>query len=98
SRFLPAASCGASARRRVKKDELTVGLGNINKKFKTLLQGHKLLNEKIDRRNEENKAEHQQTRDDLLFLSRDLLDVRRDLTDHRENTELHSGRKKRKAS
>jgi hypothetical protein len=82
----------------VKKDELTVGLGNINEKFETLLEGHKLLNEKLDRRDEENKADHQQITNDLLSLRRDLLDVKKDLTNHRESTELHTGKKKGKAS
>jgi hypothetical protein len=89
----------------VKKDEFTIVLEDINEKLATLVEGHKLLNEKMDRRDEENKAEHQQIRTDVMLSNRDLLDVKKDLsdvkkdlTDHRENTELHSGSKKRKAS
>jgi hypothetical protein len=65
----------------------------------------KWKNEKIDRRDEENKDEHQQIRTDVMLSNRGLLDVkknllevRKNLADHRENTELHSGREKRKAS
>ena len=110
----------------MKKDEFTIVLEDINEKLATLVEGHKLLNEKMDRRDEENKAEHQQIRTDVMLSNRDLLDVKKDLsdvkkdlldvkkdlsdvkkdlldvkkdlTDHRENTELHSGSKKRKAS
>jgi septal ring factor EnvC (AmiA/AmiB activator) len=110
----------------VKKEEFTVVLEDINEKLGVLVEGHKLLNEKMDRRHDEYKAEFQQIRTDVMLSNRELLDVKKDvsdvkkdivdikkdlvnvkkdlfdvkkdLTDHRENTELHPGKKKKKAS
>ena len=41
------------------KDEFTIVLRGINEKLTTIVEGHKLLNEKMDRMYEENKFEHQ---------------------------------------
>ena len=103
----------------MKKDEFTVVLEDINEKLGVLVEGHKLLNEKMDLRHDEYMAEFQQIRTDVMLSNRDLLDVKKDvvdvkkdlvdvkkdlvdvkkdLTNHRENTELHPGKKKKKAS
>jgi len=56
-----------------------------------IIEGHKLLNEKLDRQIGENRAEHKEIKDEILL-------VRKDLNDHRNNTELHAVKKKKKAS
>ena len=75
----------------MKGDEFKIILEDINEKFDVLIEGHKLLNEKLDRQIEENRAEHKELKDEVLLL-------RKDLNDHRNNTEIHASKKKKKAS
>ena len=82
----------------MKPDEFKIVLEDINEKFETLIEGHKLLNENLHRHDEENRLEHKQLRDDVLSLSKDAFDLKKDLTDHRENTELHAVKKRKKVS
>ena len=82
----------------MKGDEFKIILEDINEKFDTLIEGQNLLNEKLDRRVEENKQEFKEVRDGLLFVRKDISDLREDLNEHRENTELHAVKKKKKAS
>ena len=82
----------------MKPDEFKIVLEDINEKFETLIEGHKLLNENLHRRDEENRLEHKQLREDVLSVRKDVFDLRKDLTDHRENTELHAVKKKKKVS
>ena len=42
----------------MKGDEFKIILEDINEKFDVMIEGHKLLNEKLDRQIEENRAEH----------------------------------------
>lgn len=71
---------------------------DINEKFDTLIEGQNLLNEKLDRHIEENREEFKEVRHDILLVKKDVLDLREDLNGHRENTEFHSFKKKKKAS
>jgi len=82
----------------VKSDEFKNILTDINEKFDTLIEGQNLLNEKLDRHSDENKKEFKEVRSDLLILKKDVWEVRKDLSEHRENTELHVIKKKKKAS
>jgi hypothetical protein len=82
----------------VKSDEFKNILTDINEKFDTLIEGQNLLNEKLDRHSDENKKEFKEVRSDLLILKKDAWEVRKDLNEHRENTELHVIKKKKKAS
>ena len=72
-------------------DELRIVLEDVKEKFDTVIEGNNLLSEKIDRLAKQNEAEHQQ-------LQSEILGLRRDLNEHRSNTELHGGRKRKKAS
>jgi FtsZ-binding cell division protein ZapB len=72
-------------------DELRIILEDVKEKFDTVIEGYTLLSEKIDRLAKQNESEHEQ-------LQTEILDLRRDMNEHRSNTELHGGRKKRKAS
>jgi hypothetical protein len=72
-------------------DELRIVLEDVKEKFDTVIEGNNLLGEKIDRLAKQNEAEHQQ-------LQSEILGLRRDLNEHRSNTELHGGRKRKKAS
>jgi len=82
----------------MKGDEFKIILTDINEKFDTLIEGQNLLNEKLDRHSDENKEEFKEVRSDLLILKKDVWEVRKDLSEHRENTELHVNKKKKKAS
>ena len=82
----------------MKSDEFKNILTDINEKFDTLIEGQNLLNEKLDRHSDENKKEFKEVRSDLLILKKDVWEVRKDLNEHRENTELHVIKKKKKAS
>jgi hypothetical protein len=82
----------------MKGDEFKIILEDINEKFDTLLEGQNLLNEKLDRHMEENRGEFKEVRDELLLARKDISDLRTDLNEHRENTELHAVKKKKKAS
>ena len=82
----------------MKGDEFKNFLEDINEKFDTLIEGQNLLNEKLDRHSDENKKEFKEVRSDLLILKKDVWEVRKDLSEHRENTELHVIKKKKKAS
>jgi len=63
---------------------------DVKEKFDTVIEGYNLLSGKIDRLVKQNEAEHQQ-------LETEIMGLRRDLNDHRSNTELHSGRKRKKS-
>ena len=82
----------------MKSDEFKNILTDINERFDTLIEGQNLLNEKLDRHSDENKKEFKEVRSDLLILKKDVWEVRKDLSEHRENTELHVIKKKKKAS
>jgi hypothetical protein len=82
----------------MKGDEFKIILEDINEKFDTLIEGQNLLNEKLDRQSDENKKEFKEVRSDLIILKKDVWEVRKDLSEHRENTELHVIKKKKKAS
>jgi hypothetical protein len=79
-------------------DEFKNFLEDINGKFDTLIEGQNLLNEKLDRHSDENKKEFKEVRDNLLTLKKVVREIRKDLNEHRENTELHMIKKKKKAS
>jgi Mg2+ and Co2+ transporter CorA len=72
-------------------DELKIVLEDVKEKFDTVIEGYNLLSGKIDRLAKQNEAEHQQ-------LQTEIMGLKRDLNEHRSNTELHGGRKRKKAS
>jgi hypothetical protein len=89
----------------MKGDEFKIILEDINEKFDTLIEGQNLLNEKLDRHIDENREEFKEVKKDILFLKKDVFEIKKDvselkkdLNDHRENTELHVVKKKKKAS
>jgi Mg2+ and Co2+ transporter CorA len=77
--------------RKMASDELKIVLEDVKEKFDTVIEGYNLLSGKIDRLAKQNEAEHQE-------LQAEIMGLKRDLNDHRSNTELHGGRKKKKAS
>ena len=89
----------------MKGDEFKIILEDINEKFDTMIEGQNLLNEKLDRHSDENREEFKEVKKDILFLKKDVFEIKkdvselkRDLNEHRENTELHVIKKKKKAS
>ncbi len=75
----------------MKPDKFNIILEDINEKFDTLIEGQNLFNEKLDRHIVEN-------RDEFKGVQREFLELKKDLNEHRDNTELHAVKKKRKAS
>ena len=72
-------------------DELKIILEDVKEKFDTVIEGIQMINEKLDRHIEENRKEHEK-------FDMGLLEFRHDLNEHRNNTELHRGRRGKKAS
>ena len=72
-------------------DELKIVLEDVKEKFDTVIEGYNLLSEKIDRLAKQNEVEHRELRTEITVLKRDL-------NEHRSSTELHGGRKRKKAS
>jgi hypothetical protein len=72
-------------------DELKIVLEDVNEKFDTVIEGINMINEKMDRHIEETHKEHGR-------FETGLLELRRDINEHRNNTELHSGRRGKKVS
>ncbi len=75
----------------MKGDEFKIILEDISEKFDTIIEGQNLLNEKLDRHIDENVKE-------LKEISNEILLLRKDIYEHRENTELHTTKKKKKVS
>jgi hypothetical protein len=65
-------------------DELRIVLEDVKEKFDTVIEGYNFLSEKIDRVAKE--------------LGDEIEGLRQDLHEHRSSTELHAGKKKKKAS
>jgi hypothetical protein len=82
----------------MKGDEFKIILEDINEKFDTIVEGQNLLNEKLDRHIEDNQREHEEFRMAILRVGADVSVMRKDLNQHRDNTEVHAVKKKRKAS
>lgn len=72
-------------------DELKIVLEDVKEKFDTVIEGYNVLSEKIDGLAKQNGAEHHE-------LQTEITGLKRDLNEHRSNTELHRGRKRKKAS
>ena len=83
---------------KMKGDEFKIILEDINEKFDTLIEGHNSLKEQLDRDRLENKKEHEELKTDILDIKKDIYNLRQDVNEHRNNTELHAIRKKKKAS
>jgi hypothetical protein len=75
----------------MKGDEFRIILEDINEKFDTMIEGQNLLNEKLDRHIDENRKESKEVRGEILLLMKDVYE-------HRESTELHVTKKKKKVS
>jgi uncharacterized protein YdcH (DUF465 family) len=82
----------------MKGDEFKIILEDINEKFDTLIEDHNSLKEQLDRDRMENKKEHEELRTEILGIKKDIYNLLQDVNEHRNNTELHAGRKKGRAS
>lgn len=72
-------------------DELKIVLEDVKEKFDTVIEGIHMINEKLDRHIKENRKEHEK-------FETGLLELKRDINEHRNNTELHHGKRGKKAS
>jgi uncharacterized protein YaaN involved in tellurite resistance len=70
-------------------DEPKIALEDVKEKFETVMESIQMINEKLDRHIDENRKEHEK-------FEMGLLEFRRDLNEHRNNTELHRGRRGKK--
>ncbi len=79
-------------------DEFKIILEDINRKFDVIVEGHNGLNNKFDQLDKkiDREIEDRQTADTLLL--KEIRELRTDLDAHRNNTEIHDEKKKRKTS
>lgn len=75
----------------MKSDEFKIILEDINEKFDVLIEGRNPLREQLERDLEKNKKEHEELKNEMIWL-------RKDLNEHRNNTELHAVKKKKRTS
>lgn len=77
-------------------DEFKIILEDINQKFDVLIEGHNGLNTKFDQLDKkiDREIEDRQAADALL--PKEIRELRTDLNEHRNSTEIHGERKKRK--
>jgi hypothetical protein len=92
--------------------ELKIVLEEVKEKFDTVIEAFNMVKETLDRHKEENRKEHEELkgeimsvkgdvgilRTDVAVLRTDVAEIRNDLNDHRFNTELHGGKKGKRAS
>jgi len=64
-------------------------LEDVKEKFDTVIEAVNMVGEKLDRHAEEN-------RNGFDEVKKEILGLRRGLNDHRQNTELHTVRRRRK--
>ncbi len=72
-------------------DELKIVLEDVKEKFDTVIESIQMINEKLDRHIKENHKEHEK-------FETGLFELRRDINEHRNNTDLHHGRRGKKVS
>jgi hypothetical protein len=72
-------------------DELKIVVKDVKEKYDTVIEGINMINEKLDRQIKENRKEHEK-------FETGLLELRRYINEHRNNTELHHGRRGKKVS
>lgn len=71
-------------------EEVQLDLEDVKEKFDTVMGGINMINEKLDRHIEENRKDHER-------FEMQNLELRHGLNEHRESTELHGIRRKKKA-
>ncbi len=72
-------------------DELKIVLEDVKEKFDTVIEGIQMINDKLDRHIEDSHKEHEK-------FEAALLELKRNINEHRNNTELHHGKRGKKAS
>ncbi len=72
-------------------DELKIVLEDVKEKFDLVIEAVNGVNERLDRHEQVEEERFQRIEDRLILLQKDF-------NDHRENTELHAVKKKKKAS
>jgi len=72
-------------------DELKIVLEDVKEKFDLVIEAVNGAKERLDRHEAGQEERLQRIEDRLIFLQKDF-------NDHRENTELHAVKKKKKAS
>jgi hypothetical protein len=71
--------------------ELKIVLEDVKEKFDTVIDAFNMVKERLDRHEQGEEERFQRIEDRLISLQKDL-------NDHRENTELHAVKKKKKVS
>ena len=70
-------------------EDLRIILVDVKEKFDPVIEAVNMVGEKLDRHAEGNRNEFDE-------VKKEILELRWDLNDHRQNTELHSVRRKTK--
>ena len=63
---------------------------DVKEKFDTVIEAVHMVRETLECHKGENQKDHQELRNEIVLL-------RKDLNEHRDNTEVHAGRKRKKA-
>jgi hypothetical protein len=71
-------------------DELKIVLEDVKEKFDAVIEAVNMVRETLERHKEENQKEHEELKNEFIFL-------RKNLTAHLDNTELHARGKRKKA-
>ena len=71
-------------------DELKIVLEDVKEKFDLVIEAVNGVNERLDRHEQVEEERFQRIEDRLIFLQKDF-------NGHRENTELHAVKKKKKS-
>jgi hypothetical protein len=78
-------------------DELKIVLEDVKEKFDTVIEGINMVRETLERHEHKNDEQFKKFNMEFLEIGKDIRELRQDLNDHRDNTELHAGKRKKKA-
>jgi hypothetical protein len=71
-------------------DELKIVLEDVKEKFDPVIEAVNRVRETLERHKEEIQRDHEELKNEIIFR-------RKDLNEHRDSTEVHVGRKRKKA-
>jgi hypothetical protein len=78
-------------------DELKIVLEDVKEKFDTVIEGINMVRETLERHEHKNGEQFKKFDMEFLEIRKDIRELRQDLNDHRDSTELHAGKRKKKA-
>lgn len=79
-------------------DELKIVLEDVKEKFDLVIEAVNGVSERLDRHEAAQGEQLGRIEDRLTVLQKDVNNLQKDFSDHRENTELHAPKRRKKAS